>query len=1043
VEKNLAVSRIGIEEFAESDNFCDKRLYPRQKLLLKLIFLEELSNHEEDVLNIWISGGRGGSEIKISPNIRDRVNYLREKGYSHFREIALVGGRRSSKGFCTGMALGKVMWDTLQLQDPNREYGIDPDKDIYFSCVAGSEKQAQQFQFADFIGTVGSCSAFEPYLMKSLETEFRVATPEDLRKQAQLRTRGSKLQRDIAKLRGNALAANAGTLRGSATMAIAQPMFSKVWTPKGWTTIGELQPGSIITGSDGKSQKVLKIHPRGVQPAYRVVLSDGSSTICGADHLWNVNQKDRKVKTKPLIDLFDDLYKKNGEHSHAKWRLPKQPVVEGDYKLPLPLHPYLLGVMLGDGSMTQRVAKFYNTDPSIIEAISQVLPTGHVIKFRSGIGYDLVSEGHKNLIIRALKEVGAWGHLAPVKFIPERCFELSSHDRLSLLQGLLDTDGSVSGTSVRFGSSSLDLAEGVIALVRSIGGYATLHVSHRENSVIIGNRALKPQGEFFEVCISGLDATTLFRSEVKKNKACRYIRYTERHRRIVAIESVEDTEMQCITVSNEDGLYLTDDLIVTHNCIDEMAHMIPGESKASADEVYKAATPSLDQFGKDAIILCNSSPYSKVGMFYERHMEAMKEYNPVYEPGETIKGAKDSDNKTNGSPFLFTLQYPSWALFEGYKHRQSKFQPNFKFRKAITVSPDWDPNELDAMGKLVYSDEDRSAIVTQRAEEASNPESFKVERRGQFAEVTDAYLNPELVNRMFAGVPDGRDDNGRIILLPYNTNWGQGATNLFKYKAHLDPSSTTAGFGFALGHPERYVDHQGNEVEHVVFDIIKRWNPKDFPGETIQWSYVINEVIGYIDLFRPYEVTFDQFQSAEPIQTLQYALQERGIDGCRVYVKTATLEHNWFRAETFKTALNHSLVHAPNDTTDLELASNELKFLQEHRTGGRYPRVDKQSFGPVQTKDMADCIMEVVDGLIGNVLAQTMRERASQAVFAPGAPGGFRIGGDQGGSTLPPGLEGYYGSKRKGEQGFSGYGSSRPRSGGASRGISRGGRRGR
>src|SRR4051812_33605479 len=115
VESSLAVSRISIDEFSESDNFCNKPLYPRQRVLLKLLFLEELTGAEEDVLTYWIKGGRNGSEISISPNIRERVDYLRERGYSHFREVVLVGGRRSSKGFCTGMALGKLMWDTLQL----------------------------------------------------------------------------------------------------------------------------------------------------------------------------------------------------------------------------------------------------------------------------------------------------------------------------------------------------------------------------------------------------------------------------------------------------------------------------------------------------------------------------------------------------------------------------------------------------------------------------------------------------------------------------------------------------------------------------------------------------------------------------------------------------------------------------------------------------------------------------------------------------------------------------------------------------------------
>lgn len=687
VENSLTINRVGIEEFAESDQFCDKPLYPRQKLLLKLIFLEELTGHEEDALNYWIKGGRNGSEITISPNIRERITYLREHGYNHFREIVLVGGRRSSKGFCTGMAMAKVMYDTLQLQDPGRYYGIDPDKDIYFSCVAGSEAQAKEFQYADFSSTVESCKAFEPYVLKSLETEMRIATPEDIRRINQRKARGVKLDKDIAKLRGKALAANAGTLRGSATMALA---------------------------------------------------------------------------------------------------------------------------------------------------------------------------------------------------------------------------------------------------------------------------------------------------------------------------------------------------------IDEMAHMIAGESKASADLVYNAATPALDQFGKDGIIFCNSSPYSKVGMFYERHLNALVPFDPNYAPGEAV-----SKQAVNGSPLGMTLQYPSWALFEGY-------QVDKRWRKAITVSADWDRDEKNEDGTDKWSEDDKAQMTIARADEAANPETYKVERRGKFAEVTDAYLNPTMVDRAFQGVPNGFNDLQQRVLVQLDTNWGEGAINLYKYKFHLDPSSTTAGFGFAIAHLEYHDDIKGDPEPHVVFDLVKRWNPKEFPGETIQWATVINEILSYAEIFRPYEITFDQFQSAEPIQTLNYALMDRGIEGINVYEKTATLERNWYRCETFKTALNHGLVHCPNDTEDAELASNELKFLQVRNTGGRHPRVDKQEIGPVQTKDIADCIMECTEALIGNVLSNRMRERASNAVISAGAPGGFRIGGNEhpssaGNTGMHPQLQQFYDAfGRRGEQAVPGANLGRGSVGRVSRGMNRG-----
>jgi hypothetical protein len=391
---------------------------------------------------------------------------------------------------------------------------------------------------------------------------------------------------------------------------------------------------------------------------------------------------------------------------------------------------------------------------------------------------------------------------------------------------------------------------------------------------------------------------------------------------------------------------------------------------------------------------------------------------------------------TNGNPLMMTLQYPSWALFEGYDK-----DPARRFRKAITVSADWDPDEKKEDGSNKYSGDDQQQILIARTEESANPEKYKVERRGKFAEVTDAYLNPEMVNRAFEGVPVGYDEEGRVLLKPLATNWGYGATNLFKYKAHLDPSSTTAGFGFALGHVEMFNSPQGVPEEHVVFDIVKRWDPRTFPGESIDWRIVITEVMGYLELFRPYELTLDQFQSSEPIQHLQYLLQDRGIGGIIVRELVATAENNWNRAETFKTALNHGRIHYPNDTENLELASQELKFLQQRNTGSKYPKVDKQYVGPVQTDDMSDCAQEVVSALIGNLIAQQMRERSLNAVMSHGAQGGFRIGGSQ----RPPlkevhaNLPGYYSKGRTGEQSRVEYNTSpqRGKLGGGRRGMNR------
>jgi hypothetical protein len=159
----------------------------------------------------------------------------------------------------------------------------------------------------------------------------------------------------------------------------------------------------------------------------------------------------------------------------------------------------------------------------------------------------------------------------------------------------------------------------------------------------------------------------------------------------------------------------------------------------------------------------------------------------------------------------------------------------------------------------------------------------------------------------------------------------------------------------------------------------------------------------------------------EPIQDLQDILGERNIQ-CRIYERFATNELNWKRWEVFKTALYQGLIHAPYDEypnpspmgSGTFTSKDELKFLQQISTGGKFPRIEKQDIGPVQTKDMADCVAEVTYTLIGNLHVTTMRERLSHSAVAGGAPGGYGIGqGGPVGGVGPPGISGYYSSREE------------------------------
>lgn len=404
---------------------------------------------------------------------------------------------------------------------------------------------------------------------------------------------------------------------------------------------------------------------------------------------------------------------------------------------------------------------------------------------------------------------------------------------------------------------------------------------------------------------------------------------------------------------------------------DEFAHMLGTEGSAAGDRCYEAALPALRQFGRDGLIFANSSPYTEVGQFFA-----------LYELAMMLDGSQPA------FPEKLFMNFPSWEMFtewRKYPHRLSQDQQRVG---SLMVSPDIE--DITGLTEEEVAKRDKA-----RADEKANPESFSVESRARWAKVVDAYLKPAVVDLAFRPVfsigepPVFEQEIRQNLQSNYN----------FMFKGHCDPSSTTAGFGFAVGHIEMMPDpYQPDRIcQHVVFDIVKRWNPADFPGHTINYLEVQKELADYAVLFHLYELTFDQFQSQGPIQWLNQELRTRREE-TRVFEVTATAENNWKRYETFKTAMNLQLVHVPPDCEDSLYAMDELKFLQVKSTSSRWSRVDKQTTGPVQTKDIADCICEVTAHLLGDAIAQRMGD-LTQGIQS-GAQGGYQIGGRQQGGPM-------------------------------------------
>src|ERR1700733_1856627 len=348
----------------------------------------------------------------------------------------------------------------------------------------------------------------------------------------------------------------------------AQPLDSKILTPGGWVTMRDIKVDDDVTGINGKSQKVISINNAGIHPVYEFTFSDGTKSKCSHNHLWTVDKVwgSRGKLTLTANDIYKKyIYKSPGGQTQYIYRLPAHDAVEFNHSYELPLHPYLIGALLGDGSLSKNGGsiKLTSNDNEIINRISKILPLNHQIKFCKKYEYRLShingrgcsQSGIKMTLLDSLKELRLYGCRSWEKFVPEIYMLSSIENRIELLRGLLDTDGSCSGGRIMFGSSSKLMAEQVAELIRSLGGMATISIKpdargYRDQYYVHIN-----------LTETGIIPFHLTRKINSLNPAKHLF-----GKSIINIELLPDKEeVKCITVDNKDGLYITDGYAVTHN----------------------------------------------------------------------------------------------------------------------------------------------------------------------------------------------------------------------------------------------------------------------------------------------------------------------------------------------------------------------------------------------------------------------------------------------------------------------------------------------
>src|SRR5215813_10351509 len=133
----------------------------------------------------------------------------------------------------------------------------------------------------------------------------------------------------------------------------AQPLTARVLTPDGWRQIGDLAVGDLVVGSDGRPTPVLGVYPQGRKPAYRVTTQDGASTLACGEHLWTVRTPDDRSHGRPsrVLQTQEMIGNLRANHYH-RYELPMHSAPVCFPYRPVPMDPYALGLLLGDGCLT-------------------------------------------------------------------------------------------------------------------------------------------------------------------------------------------------------------------------------------------------------------------------------------------------------------------------------------------------------------------------------------------------------------------------------------------------------------------------------------------------------------------------------------------------------------------------------------------------------------------------------------------------------------------------------------------------------------------
>ena len=332
-------------------------------------------------------------------------------------------------------------------------------------------------------------------------------------------------------------------------------------TPNGWSTMGKLKVGDKILGSNGKPTKIKTVTETMFNHnCYQIQFDNGDVITADADHLWKIKasgwrRKERVVTTKELIEIVD---KRKAKAGSVHIILPDAVQLPEKF---LPIDPYILGIWLGDGySSSARFTQCY-TD---MEEISK-----YILSEKYTLSESQAKKKRKvcsTWNIHGLYPQLRLNNLLNNKHIPEIYLRSSIEQRLALIQGLMDTDGTCS----KKGSCAFfQKKKHIINRFREI--LSSLGIKSR-----VKFRIIKGQ-KYYSVCFK-THKFEMFRLTRKLTRQKLQIGKERRNTNVLYISKitkVASVPVRCIQVDNLDHMFLCGKtMIPTHNSTTMIAYFL-------------------------------------------------------------------------------------------------------------------------------------------------------------------------------------------------------------------------------------------------------------------------------------------------------------------------------------------------------------------------------------------------------------------------------------------------------------------------------------